>query len=90
MRGSPTFALLGLVVAALGSAAVNFSSPWPARLPLHLGLWIAAGAVWALSLLLLHRLRRWRSDRVVLVVFALLLRLPCWLAPPAHSVRVLA
>ena len=79
------FALVGLAIAGATAAAVATSRPWPERLPLHLALLVGAGLLWALAIALLPRLRRGRGEAAVLVAIALLVRLPAWLAPPAHS-----
>jgi hypothetical protein len=79
------FALCGLVVAVATGAAVASSDGWPERLPLHLALFVVAGLAWAAALALLPRIARGRRDLAVLVGVALLLRLPAWLRPPAHS-----
>jgi Glycosyltransferase family 87 len=79
------FAGLGLATAAATLATVLTSAPWPERLPLHLALFLAAGALWAATIALLPRLAPRPRDRAVLVAIALLLRLPAWAAGPAHS-----
>ena len=79
------FALLGAAVTAATTAAVLTSRGWPARLPLHLALFLAAGALWAAALALLGRLPRARSDVAVLFAVAVALRVPAWVAAPAHS-----
>ena len=74
---------LPIVLATFGAVATGRA--WPARLPLHLALFVVAGAAWTLALALLHRVPRARYDLVVLVAVALLLRVPAWLSAPAHS-----
>src|SRR5436309_2505577 len=74
---------LPIVLATFGTVAT--ARDWPALLPLHLTLFLVAGAAWALALALLDRVPRVRHDLVFLVAVALVLRIPAWLSAPAHS-----
>jgi hypothetical protein len=86
-RALPTVVLsaLGVAVLALTWATVRTSRGWPDGLHAHLGLYVAAGAAWAIAALLVPRLAEGRGQLAIVVGVALLLRLPAWLAPPAHS-----
>jgi hypothetical protein len=78
---------LGAAVAALTVAAVLTAGGPAGRgaSALHLGLWISAGAAWALAILLLPKLppRRWHLAFIVVVSLAG--RAPAWLRAPTHS-----
>jgi hypothetical protein len=91
MRRAPGLAGLGAVVACLTAGAVAATRGWSAdagtrgSVSLHLALFLAAGAVWALTLALLPRLARRPGDLRLIWVLALALRIPAWLGMPAHS-----
>ena len=76
---------LGLLVAALTVAAVATARGLPAHHTRHLLLYIGAGAAWAATVVIAPRLAPAPSDRIIVVVLALAMRLPAWLSPPAHS-----
>src|SRR5258708_7761239 len=87
MRATLTLGALGIAVAALTSAAVATARA-PAALGLHLLLYIGAGAAWAAALAIVPRLARARGQLALVFAVAVALRVPAWLAAPAHSAAV--
>src|SRR5947207_3574662 len=85
MRARAGFAGAGAVVVALTAGAVATTGGWPGRLPLHLVVFVAAGVAWAGMLGLLRWMPRGRRDVMVLVTLAVTMRVPAWVARPAHS-----
>jgi hypothetical protein len=77
--------LLGLAVLAPTWAAIASTRAWPAELVPHLLYYVLAGVAWSTAVLLLPRLSRGRGQLGIIVVVALALRLPAWLAPLVHS-----
>jgi hypothetical protein len=86
MRGANlALCALGLAVVASGWAAVASTYGWPVGIPLHLALFLAAGAIWAGALVLLARIPRAPGQAAIVLAVALTLRAPAWMAPPSHS-----
>lgn len=84
-RAALITALTGLVVLALSWATVATTHGWPASLPRHLLLYVAAGASWAASTVVVPRLTASRAQLWIIVAVGLALRVPAWVTPPAHS-----
>lgn len=85
MAPPPRFLVAGVAIAALTAATVATSLAIPDHLALHLGLFLVAGGLWAATLGGLAGTAPRASDARTLVIVALLMRLPAWLAPPVHS-----
>jgi hypothetical protein len=77
--------LLGVAVVALTWAAVASARTLPATLPHHLLLFVAAGLAWAVAAVVVPRLAPSRAQLPIIIVVAIALRVPAWMAPPAHS-----
>ena len=77
--------VLGIAVLALTWAAVASARALPATLPHHLLLFVAAGLAWAAATVVVPRLGPSRGQLPIIVVVAVLLRVPAWLTPPTHS-----
>jgi hypothetical protein len=75
----------GIAVVALTWGAIATARGLPATLPRHLLLFVSAGLAWAAAVLVVLRLPATRAQLVVVGLMALLLRVPAWLTPPAHS-----
>ena len=75
----------GVAVVALTWGAVASARGLPATLPRHLLLYVAAGLAWAAAALVVQRLPASRAQLVVVALVAIALRVPAWMAPPAHS-----
>ena len=84
-RPTLTLLALGVLVVGLVAATVATSRPWPARLPLHLLLYMGASLVWLGAVLGLPRLPSAPRQLAIVVALSVALRLPAWCAPPAHS-----
>jgi hypothetical protein len=84
-RGALITGGAGLAVVALTWAAVATTRGLPATLPRHLLLYVAAGLTWAAASFVVMRVASSRAQLVVVALVALALRVPAWLAPPAHS-----
>lgn len=84
-RAAISTALVGVPVAVLTGAAVLATRGLPETLPRHLALFVAAGVAWAVAVVVVPRLAASRAQLGVVVAVALLLRVPAWIAPPAHS-----
>jgi alpha-1,6-mannosyltransferase len=78
-------AALGVLAALLTAGTVATARELPAEHATHLLLYIAAGAAWALAVLLAPMLPRSRGDRAGILLLAIAMRIPAWLAPPVHS-----
>ncbi|MDB4970502.1 MAG: hypothetical protein JWN44_6191 [Myxococcales bacterium] len=78
-------ALAGLAVVALTWAAIATTRGWPATVPRHLLYYVAAGLAWAAAVVVVPRLTASRAQLFCIVAVAVALRVPAWLAPPAHS-----
>lgn len=84
-RSALITAVAGAGVCALTWGAVATARGLPATLPRHLLLYVAAGLAWAAAALVLQRLPASRTQLAVVALVAIALRLPAWMAPPAHS-----
>lgn len=84
-RGGLVTFLLGVAVVASTWAAIAGARALPATLPHHLLTFVAAGLAWAAAARVVPRLEPSRAQLPIIVVVALLVRVPAWLAPPAHS-----
>lgn len=84
-RGTLTIVSLAVALLALVWSAFADVSAWPAAVPRHVALLVAAGGVWAAALWVVPRLERVRGQLAVILVVSVLLRAPGWLLPPAHS-----
>jgi hypothetical protein len=84
-RAILTTGLLGLNVVALTTATVLATRGFPETLPRHLLLFVAAGLSWAAAVAVVPRLPASRAQLGLILVVALLARLPAWCARPAHS-----
>lgn len=84
-RSTPLLLALGALVCALGWATVWTARGGGAGSPRHLALYVGAGAAWAAALFALPRLRPARGQLAAVFAVAVLMRVPGWLAPPAHS-----
>jgi hypothetical protein len=78
-------AALGLAVATLTVASVWSARGLPATHASHLLLYLGAGAAWLGAALLAPRLAPGRRDTLIILTLALVMRVPAWLGPPAHS-----
>ena len=77
--------LAGAVVLALTWAAIATARGLPATLPRHLLFYVAAGVAWAAAARVVTRLPASRAQLVIVALVALALRVPAWMAAPAHS-----
>lgn len=77
--------LAGAAVVASTWAAIATAHALPASLPRHLLLYLAAGSAWLVAAFVIVRLPQSRAQLAVIVAVAIALRLPAWLAQPAHS-----
>ena len=84
-RAALITALCGVALVALTWAAIATTRGLPATLPRHLLLYVAAGLAWLAASLVVLRLPASRAQLAVVALVALALRVPAWLAPPAHS-----
>jgi hypothetical protein len=75
----------GVAVVALTWGAIATTRGLPATLPRHLLLFVAAGLAWLAASLVVQRLAASRAQLVVVALVAVALRVPAWMAPPAHS-----
>jgi hypothetical protein len=86
MKGNRALTLLlGLAVLAPTWAAIASTRAWPTALTTHLLYYVLAGVAWSAAVLLVPR---WPVSRVqlgIIIVVALALRVPAWLAPLRHS-----
>ena len=78
-------AAAGAGVVALTWGAIASARGLPASLPRHLLLYVAAGLAWAAAALVVLRLPASRAQLAVVAVIAIALRVPAWMAAPAHS-----
>ena len=78
-------AAAGAGVVALTWGAIASARGLPASLPRHLLLYVAAGLAWAAAALVVQRLPPSRAQLAVVAVIAIALRVPAWMAAPAHS-----
>jgi len=84
-RSALITAVAGVAVVALTWAAIATARGLPATLPRHLILYVAAGLAWAAAALVVQRLPASRAQLVVVALVAIALRVPAWMAAPAHS-----
>ncbi|MGZ3405421.1 MAG: hypothetical protein ACXVAN_03190 [Polyangia bacterium] len=84
-RGALITGLAGLAVVAPTWAAIATARGLPATLPRHLLLYVAAGLTWAAASMVVARVPASRAQLVIVGLVALALRVPAWMAPPAHS-----
>jgi len=75
--------LVGLAVLASTWQAIATTRGWPAMLPRHLAWYLAAGVSWLLAVATVQP--RTRAQLALVVLVAVAMRVPAWLAPPAHS-----
>ncbi|HEY2749687.1 MAG TPA: glycosyltransferase 87 family protein [Polyangia bacterium] len=84
-RAALITALCGVALVALTWAAIATARALPASLPRHLLVYLAAGLAWLVASLVILRLPASRAQLIIIAVVAVALRVPAWLAPPAHS-----
>lgn len=84
-RAALITSLCGVALVALTWAAIATTRGLPATLPRHLLLYVAAGLAWLAASLVVLRLPSSRTQLAMVALVALALRVPAWLAPPAHS-----